>query len=142
MLGRRYDQAGLNEGERALETSTGTPPRRATSPRSSHATSSPTTRPPPRSITWPRSSPTAGDLKAVSIALVERAEPWRAAQSKVKSPNDLVLSSFRALTGHTGTADGFAALVLLGQPPFAAPSPAGYRHSRCLGWPGSNDAAR
>ncbi len=68
-----------------------------------------------------------GNLGAVTRALVEAPEAWRDPLAKVKTPQDLVVSLVRA--------SGFVpqeprvlvqSLRVLGQPPFAAPSPAGW----------------
>jgi uncharacterized protein (DUF1800 family) len=69
---------------------------------------------------------TGGDLKALASALVESPEAWGEPLAKVKSPNDFVVSTLRA-TGFAGEDEKLVgALRLLGQLPFAAPSPAGW----------------
>lgn len=68
-----------------------------------------------------------GDLKAVTRAVIEQPEAWRDALAKVKAPQDFVVSVVRA-AGFTPP-DGrmlVHALRVLGQAPFAAPSPAGW----------------
>jgi uncharacterized protein (DUF1800 family) len=68
---------------------------------------------------------TTGDLAAVARALVASQAAWAPAPRKLKSPQDLVISTARAL----GIADGealLAGLVRLGQAPWSAPSPAGW----------------
>lgn len=72
---------------------------------------------------------TGGDLGQVTHALIDLPEAWEAAQSKVKTPHELVISTTRAI----GTAgDGLGALGSLkefGQIPLSAPSPAGWPDS-------------
>jgi uncharacterized protein (DUF1800 family) len=70
---------------------------------------------------------TEGDLAALTRAVIDLPEAWRAPLAKVKQPQDFVVSSLRA----TGTLPRDAkpivqSLRLLGQMPFAAPSPAGW----------------
>ncbi len=74
-----------------------------------------------------------GDLAAVMAAVIGRPECWQHPLSKVRSPNDLVIATLRAL-GDPPLEDRliFQSLALLGQPPFSAPSPAG--------WPDRADA--
>ncbi|MCF4167265.1 DUF1800 domain-containing protein [Zavarzinia compransoris] len=72
---------------------------------------------------------TGGDLRAVSAGLIGLDAAWRDPFAKVKTPWELVVSMARALA-HPG-ADAEIPLVLqrlrqLGQPPFGAPSPAGW----------------
>ncbi len=67
-----------------------------------------------------------GDLRAVSLALVRLSEPWQDPLAKLKAPQDLVVSTLRA-TDFQGDAERLVpALRLLGQAPWSAPSPAGW----------------
>jgi len=69
---------------------------------------------------------TDGNLRAVTEALIEQPEAWADPLAKVKAPNDFVVSALRA-TGFEGQGEMvLGALRMLGQPPFAAPSPAGW----------------
>jgi uncharacterized protein (DUF1800 family) len=70
---------------------------------------------------------TDGDLKAVTGAVLESPEAWREPLAKVKQPQDFVVSSLRA-TGVTppDAKPLVGSLRLLGQAPYAAPSPAGW----------------
>lgn len=69
---------------------------------------------------------TDGDLGALARAAIAAPEAWSAPLTKVKTPNEFVVSALRA-TGFSGESDKLvAALRLLGQAPFAAPSPAGW----------------
>jgi uncharacterized protein (DUF1800 family) len=71
---------------------------------------------------------TDGDLHAVSLALVDLPAVWSSPQSKIKTPNDLVLSAYRGFgLSRPELGDGaLGALSMMGQTPFAAPSPAGW----------------
>ena len=70
---------------------------------------------------------TDGDLNALAEALIEEPAIWDAPLSKFKTPNDLVISSFRALNA-TNLPDKavVGAFALMNQSPFTAPSPAGW----------------
>ena len=71
---------------------------------------------------------TDGDLLAVSAALVDIEEAWQPL-TKVKAPNDLVVSTARAFALSDAADLGerlVPSLALLGQLPFMAPSPAGW----------------
>lgn len=68
---------------------------------------------------------TDGDLMRVSEALVKLPSAWRPL-TKIKTPNELMISSLRA-TGHRQVRPWIVgALSLLGQSPWAAPSPQGW----------------
>ncbi len=71
-----------------------------------------------------------GDLAAVSAALVTFDPAWTPEPAKVKTPNEFVVSALRALNLKNGGEDMSRKLIgsleLLGQRPFAAPSPAGW----------------
>ena len=72
-------------------------------------------------------SETDGDLSAVYAALVESDEPWEEPQTKYKSPNDLVISTFRALDHVPDNGRMIAgAFDTLGQVPFRPGSPEGW----------------
>ncbi|HEY1721427.1 MAG TPA: DUF1800 domain-containing protein [Magnetospirillaceae bacterium] len=79
---------------------------------------------------------TDGDLTATMRTLIQRPEAWQEPLAKVRTPNDLVVATLRAL-GNPPVEDKmiFRSLVLLGQAPFGAPSPAGWP-DRADGWLG------
>ena len=77
---------------------------------------------------------TDGDLTALYRALVTAPEAWADPLAKIKTPNDLVLSAGRAL-GVSDTQAVTGSLHLMGQMPFAAPSPAGWP-DRAVDWIG------
>jgi uncharacterized protein (DUF1800 family) len=74
-----------------------------------------------------------GDLRAVSLALIDLPQIWAEPLTKIKTPNDLITSAYRTFgladgkMGDTKFGDGaIAGLKLMGQVPFDAPSPAGW----------------
>ncbi len=70
---------------------------------------------------------TDGDLKAVATTLVTSPEAWQVPLTKFKSPNEYLTSTLRALGADgSATSNLLASFTLLGQRPFAAPSPAGW----------------
>jgi uncharacterized protein (DUF1800 family) len=79
---------------------------------------------------------TEGDLAALSRALIDAPEPWDAPLDKFKTPNDLVISTLRALDApDLRDKDMVGPLALMGQLPFTAPSPAGWS-DRSADWLG------
>lgn len=74
---------------------------------------------------------TDGDLGVLSRLLVTRAEAWTRPLTKVRSPDDLVIATMKALGEDPGNADGserriLQSLTVMGQAPWSAPSPAGW----------------
>jgi uncharacterized protein (DUF1800 family) len=69
-----------------------------------------------------------GDLHAVSVALIGLPQIWSEPLTKVKTPNELVLSACRAfgVTDATAGEPILMGLRQMDQVPFAAPSPAGW----------------
>jgi len=68
-----------------------------------------------------------GDLVAVHKTLIDLPEIWGVDTRKFKSPTEFLISSLRMLGQHTiEPAPLRNAITLLGQPPFRAPSPAGW----------------
>lgn len=70
-----------------------------------------------------------GDLTRVCAALVESPEAWREPLAKVKQPNELVVSTLRALGTRAGAIPyetAIRALASMGQTAFSAPSPQGW----------------
>ena len=77
-----------------------------------------------------------GDLALVCKTLVERPEPWKMPLSKMKTSNDYVVSTLRLLAGPELDDNAILRpLNLLSQPPFGAPSPAGWP-DRAEAWMG------
>lgn len=70
---------------------------------------------------------TDGDLVAVHRALVEVTEAWDPTPGRRKTPTELMVSTLRALDVPSVDRRGIIAThALLGQPPYRAPSPAGW----------------
>jgi uncharacterized protein (DUF1800 family) len=69
-----------------------------------------------------------GDLAALTRQLISMDVAWQQPAQKVRSPNDWVMATFRALqvTGNDIGKRCLVALRQLGQMPFMAPSPAGW----------------
>jgi uncharacterized protein (DUF1800 family) len=67
-----------------------------------------------------------GDLGQVARALIDAAEAWRPEPARFKSPDELVVSTLRALGAEGAGRQAVASLGLQGQAPFMAPSPAGW----------------
>ena len=128
LLGVRYDEAGLNEGEAALEALAAhrSTERHLAAKLASHFAADD---PPPESVKRLARAFTdnGGDLGVVSRALVAEPATWVRAQRKVRSPAELVVATARATGFHGGEARPLLeSLRLIGQLPFFAPSPAGY----------------
>ena len=70
---------------------------------------------------------TGGDLKAVYTALVASPEAWTSSPEKIKTPDELLISTAR-LIGMEKTFDGGIQKIYtsFGQRPFLAPSPEGW----------------
>ncbi|WP_417515445.1 DUF1800 domain-containing protein [Minwuia sp.] len=141
LLGRRYHADGFAQAEQALRDIAGHPStiRHVSTKLVRHFTADDPAEADIRSIVdvWTR---TAGDLRAVHAALTGLDSAWRPL-TKLKTPNDLLISSLRAI-GH-GKARPWVvgALDLLGQAPWAAPSPKGWS-DRASGWLGAAQAMR
>lgn len=69
---------------------------------------------------------TDGDLGALARTLVDAPEAWEKPLTKVKSPNDFVVSAFRATVTPEKPQHLLGSLRLFNQAPFTAPSPAGW----------------
>ncbi len=67
-----------------------------------------------------------GDLGVVTRGLVDSLEAWSAPLTKIKTPNEFVVSALRASAVAPDPARVLGGLRALGQAPFAAPSPAGW----------------
>jgi uncharacterized protein (DUF1800 family) len=67
-----------------------------------------------------------GDLAALAATLLRHDASWSAPATKLKTPNDFVVSALRAADIVPEDQRIVGALRILGQMPFAAPSPAGW----------------
>src|SRR5262249_36549699 len=69
---------------------------------------------------------TGGDLKEVTLAVLREDAVWREPFAKVRTPTELLVSAHRAVGTKPEPGLAFLALKKLDQPPFFAPSPAGW----------------
>lgn len=128
VMGRTYPAAGLAQGQAILRDLARHP---ATAKRLSHRIAAHfVADDPPPALTarleaaWTRSG---GDLAQVARALVEADETWSPQPAKVKTPYDFVVSAHRAFgTQPPRIRPLQQALVQMGQPAFAPPSPEGW----------------
>jgi uncharacterized protein (DUF1800 family) len=130
LLGRAYSEAGEDEGRQALHAIASHPAtaRHIATKLARHFIAED---PPPAAIDRLAKSfqASGGDLKAVTLALIASPEAWAEPLAKYKTPQELVVSAFRALAPAKSDGEGekaFRSLVGLGQLPFNAPSPAGW----------------
>jgi uncharacterized protein (DUF1800 family) len=72
---------------------------------------------------------------------VTLSDAWRTPLTKVKTPNELIISAFRLLGPPEEEKKVLAPLRLLGQMPFFAPSPAGWP-DRAANWIGPESLLR
>ncbi|WP_044562221.1 DUF1800 family protein [Azospirillum sp. B4] len=141
LLGQRYDEDGMGEGLLALQ-------RLARHPATARHIATKLARhfiaddPPPAVVAALEKSyrDSDGHLGEVTRTLLRQDAAWAPEARKVKTPTELVISTARALSGDihpTAPAEEDAqtkphadpalrAVTLLGQTPFAAPSPAGW----------------
>ncbi len=128
VLGQRYSQAGMKQGEAVLRDL-------ATHPSTARFVCTKLARhfvadEPPAALVERMSDAwlaTDGDLPSVYQVLVESGESWNTEFGKYKSPHDFVISTLRAF-GHEPDRPQFiiGALDLLGQAPWRPGSPEGW----------------
>jgi uncharacterized protein (DUF1800 family) len=128
LLGKIYRGGGVDEGERALRDLAAHPAtaRFVAMKLARHFVAD---EPDPETVTRLADVflQTGGNLQAVSEALIEIPAIWDAPLSKFKTPNDLIISSLRALNASNLPDKAVVGgLSLLNQFPFNAPSPAGW----------------
>ena len=128
LLGRRYEEAGVEEGVRALKAL-------AVHPSTARFLATKLVRhfvaddaPADAIRSLERSYlESGGDLKVVSAALIDLDAVWEAPLPKVKSPYEIVLSTLRGLDiTDPKRLHVLLPLRTLGQEPFNAPSPQGW----------------
>jgi uncharacterized protein (DUF1800 family) len=138
VLGRRYAQSGIAQGEAVLADL-------AASPQTARHLATKLARhfiadePPATVVTRLTDAYLRhdGDLSSVYRALIETPESWRAEGVKYKTPNDYLLSMYRGLQLPVPEGQrALASLRLLGQQPFLPGSPAGWP-DRSADWDGS-----
>ena len=127
LLGVRYAEAGEREGETAL-LALARHPSTANHIASKFARHFIADRPPAAVIERLAGifRDTDGDLAALARAVVEAPEAWVEPMAKVKTPAEFVVSAFRATALEAEPERLVGSQRLLGQAPFAAPSPAGW----------------
>jgi len=129
VMGRTYREAGADEATQAMNDLAGRPQtaRHIATKLARHFVADD---PPQAAIDVLAKTylATDGDLHAVSVALISLPQIWSQPLTKVKTPNELVLSACRAF-GVTDAATGeniLMGLKQMDQVPFSAPSPAGW----------------
>jgi uncharacterized protein (DUF1800 family) len=129
LLGRKYREDGMNEAVAAMDDLASRPEtaRHIATKLARHFVAD---EPPQAAVDTLAAvfRNTGGDLHAVSLALVDLPAIWSEPLTKIKTPNDLVVSAYRIFgIADAKFSDGaLGALRLMGQAPFAAPSPAGW----------------
>jgi len=133
LLGRRIDAAGEAEGEAALDLLARHPTtaRHIATKLARHFIAD---APPEAAVRRIERAfrDSGGDLAVVTRAVIEAPEAWATPLSKIKSTHDYVVSALRTIAYAEDGQRLLGALRLLGQAPFAAPSP--------QGWPDSAEA--
>jgi len=128
ILGRRYTQNGIAQGEAVLNDL-------ASNPATARFIATKLTRhfgadDPPSAMVERIARvflDTGGDLPSVHAALVRDPEPWRSTFTKYKTPQEFVISAFRAFDRVPDNGKFVVgALELMGQTPFRPGSPAGW----------------
>jgi uncharacterized protein (DUF1800 family) len=128
LLGKVYDQGGMAEGEAALDALARHPStaRFIVTKLARHFVADD---PPPAAVERLASVFRAsdGDLRAVTLALIDLPQAWQTPLAKVKSAHDFAVSAFRAAGLSERPERGFLPVFFtLRQVPFSAPSPAGW----------------
>ena len=128
LLGKRYPQSGVDQGEAVLRdlAAHASTARFIASKLARHFVAD---EPPARLVDELASTflETGGDLPSVYAVLVNADEPWQHVHGKYKTPTDFVVSTFRAFD-HVPDDGRFVigALDLMGQTPFRPGSPEGW----------------
>ena len=129
LLGQTYAESGENEGRRALEA-LARHPSTARFIAGKLATHFCADQPPPELVDRlaQQFENTRGDLQALARTLVRDDAMWRRTRAKLRTPNELVVATARAL-GYDAGAPMLKSVSYLGQVPYAAPSPQGWSDS-------------
>ncbi len=127
LLGRTYPESGMQEGEAALRDLAAHPAtaRHIATQLARHFIADV---PPADAVERiaRRFRDTVGDLKQVTLAVLREDAVWREPFAKLRTPTELVISAYRAVGTVPEPGPAFMALKKLDQPPFFAPSPAGW----------------
>lgn len=142
LLGKRYAEAGIEEGEQAL-VALSRHPATANHIAGKLVRHFIADEPPPAAVNKLAQvfGDSDGDLRKVTAALVNLAEAWTDPLAKVKSPMEFVTAALRATAVEPEGEKIVQSLALLGQAPFAAPSPAGWPDA-AAGWIGPEAVMR
>jgi uncharacterized protein (DUF1800 family) len=127
LLGRRYPEAGVDEGEQAIRALC-RHPSTATFVATKLAAHFVADQPPPSAVERVARvfRESEGDLRAVSAALVELPEAWSEGARKFRTPQDWLVAALRAL-GVPGAGDNLPrALRQLRHPLWSPPAPKGF----------------
>ena len=127
LLGRLYPEGGIDEGEQALHDL-------AHHPATSRHVATKLARhfiadtPPIDAVERIARvfRETGGDLKQVTLAVLHEEHAWREPFAKLRTPTELVISAYRSVGIVPMPGQAFNMLKMLDQPPFLAPSPAGW----------------
>lgn len=128
VLGRRYDQQGMEQGLSVLKDLAADPrtARHVCGKIARHFVSDT----PPPALTArleKRWIETGGDLAEVARALLESPEAWDPTPAKFKTPYEYALSTWRLIGAEPSAIQRLAPILTgLGQKPFSAPSPKGW----------------
>lgn len=138
VLGRRYADAGVSQGEAILRDLAMHPAtaRHVCRKLAAHFVQDA----PPEALVQRMSHAwlgSGGDLSLVYRSLVEGPEAWASSSRKFKSPDDLLVSALRASNTTLRIQSLQPLLVLLGQPPFTPRSPAGFPDTAAA-WAGAD----
>ena len=127
LLGRRFREDGMQEGVGAL-TMLGTHPATARHVALKLARHFIGDEPPDASVDRLARAflDTGGDLPSLYAALVAEDAAWTSPLAKLKTPQELVVSTLRAIAFTNDLKDALPSLKILGHMPYYAPSPAGY----------------
>ncbi|MDA0656309.1 MAG: DUF1800 domain-containing protein [Proteobacteria bacterium] len=127
-LGRILPEAGMREAETAM-LMVAIHPETAWHVATKLATHFIADNPNPEAIAHIASafSKSGGDLRATALAMLQINDAWAPKPAKMKTPAELVISVARALNLDLNMGKGMVrAQNILGQKPYAAPSPAGW----------------
>jgi uncharacterized protein (DUF1800 family) len=127
LLGRTYQDGGVDEGEAALRDLAAHPAtaRHIATQLARHFIADT----PPADAVGRIARvfhDTGGDLRQVTLAVLREEAVWREPFAKVRTPTDLLIAAYRAVGTKPEPGPAFMALKKLDQPPFFAPSPAGW----------------
>ncbi len=127
LLGRRFGEGGMSEGEAALRFLARHPAtaRHLATKLARHFVAD---EPPAAAVDRLANVylESGGDLRAMTLAVVDLPEAWAAANSKVRSPQDFLVAALRAVAVVPERKALIGSLRELGQVPYAARSPAGW----------------